>query len=154
MITLEKIKKEIKDTLEHGCMTQECLKDLTMLYYVEERMEKEEHHHAYEEKHHGKMDRQTAQYWVDNMKNADGSTGGHYSIAETNMMLKNHGWNCDPVEFWVAVNAMWSDGVETARMFGVDRDEYWAARGREFLMDADAWPDKLERYYWNVVKRE
>lgn len=99
------------------------------------------------------MDRETAWEWVDSMENEDHSRGPHFTMEQAKAIMKQKGWQLDPVEFWVAMNAVWSDGVQTARKHGVDNEDYWSDRAKDFLCDKDAWPDKLERYYRYIVMR-
>lgn len=117
----------------------------------------EKHHmergHAETEQEH-ELDRRTAVEWVNRMENSDGSRGEHFTMEETERVRKNKGWECDPVEFWVAMNAMWSDGAVTARKYNVDKMDYWADRAKEFIMDKDAVPGKLARYYHYIVRHE
>lgn len=105
------------------------------------------------EEGHQKLDKRTAMEWVNRMENSDKSRGEHFTMEQTERVRKNKGWECDPVEFWVAMNAMWSDGAQTARKFGVDKLEYWAERAKEFLDDEDAVPDKMAKYYKYIVKK-
>jgi hypothetical protein len=118
--------------------------------------------HREQQMHHGgsheqsgqhKLDQRTAVEWVNRMENSDGSRGEHFTMELTERIRKNKNLECDPLEFWVAMNAMWSDGVETAKKYGIDRPEYWADRAKEFLCDADAEPGKLEKYYRYIVKK-
>lgn len=106
-----------------------------------------------EDAHEFKMDMATAQKWVNQMESEDGTKGPHFSLAQTNGMMANRGWHYEPAEFWAAANAMWSDGVKTAKKYGVDTPEYWADRARDFLCDKDAWPDKISRYYEYIAKK-
>ena len=101
-----------------------------------------------------KLDQRTAVEWVNKMKNSDGSHGEHFTMEQTERVRKNKGWECDPIEFWVAMNAMWSDGAVTAKKYNIDKIEYWADRAKEFIMDKDAGPGKMARYYKYIVKHE
>lgn len=61
--------------------------------------------------------------------------------------------NCNPVKFWVAMNAVYSDLSEVAERHGVGNDEFYADMAKSFwLCDKDAVEDKLAAYYENVVK--
>lgn len=99
-----------------------------------------------------RLDQRTAVEWVNKMENADGSYGEHFTMEQAERILKNKGWECDPLEFWVAMNAVWSDGAATAKKYGVDKLEYWADRAKEFLTDKDAGPGKMAKYYKYIVK--
>lgn len=152
MITLEKIKHEIHEILEKGCMTSECVKDLTMLYYLEEKME---HGHELMEHHTPKtMDWGTAKRWVAGMIDANGHKGESYTMEQTNQVLHKRDWHCDPVEFWAAVNAMHSDYGKLAEKYGVNHIDFYADLAGEWLKDPDAKPGKAMNYYNYVVKHE
>jgi hypothetical protein len=150
MITLENVKHEIQEIMEKGCMSSQCIKDLTMLYYLEEKME---HGHAYMKEHHGKvMDRATAKEWVDSMEDGHGHHGMYYTIEQTNQVLKSRNWNCDPVEFWAIMNAVRSDYGKVAEQNGVDHMDFYADLAGAWLKDPDAKPGKAMNYYNYVVK--
>lgn len=59
----------------------------------------------------------------------------------------------DPVEFFAALNMMYSDYCEAAKKFGVDNAEFYACLAKAFLKDKDAYPDKLGRYYEYIVEK-
>lgn len=98
------------------------------------------------------FDRKTAHEWVKKMKNADGSTGEHWTFEQTSQVMKQRGVDCDPAEFYAAMNMLWSDYGAVAKKFGVDSMEYWSELAKAFLMDEDAMGDKLALYYEYIVK--
>ena len=94
-----------------------------------------------------------AKAWTARMKNADGSTGAHWTLDQTTELMQRRGINCNPVKFWVAMNAVYSDLSEVAERHGVGNDEFYADMAKSFwLCDKDAVEDKLAAYYENVVK--
>lgn len=100
-----------------------------------------------------RLNRQTAEKWVRSMKNADGSTGARWTMEETNEIMQRHGYQCNPVKFWVAMNAVYSDLSEVAEKHGVGNEEFYADMAKSFwLCDRDAVEDKLGAYYENVVR--
>lgn len=100
-----------------------------------------------------KLNRQTAEAWVHGMKNADGSTGARWTMDETNAIMEQRGMRCNPVKFWVAMNAVYSDLCEVAEKYGVGNDEFYADIAKSFwLCDRDAVEDKLAAYYENVTR--
>lgn len=100
-----------------------------------------------------KLNREMAERWVRGMKNADGSTGEHWTMEQTSAIMERHGLRCNPVKFWVAMNAVYSDLSEVAERHGVGNDEFYADMAKSFwLCDKDAVEDKLAAYYENVVK--
>lgn len=107
-------------------------------------------HH--DNRHSEGVTKEKAHEWVKQMKNSDGSTGAHWDMAQTNSLKERHGINIDPVEFYVAVNMMYSDYCGIAKKYGVDNADFYAHMAKAFLDDKDAGPDKLERYFDEVVK--
>ena len=152
MITLDKIRSEIQKTLEHGCMSSDCVQDLVMLYWLEGQMSDREKPTRHEHKHY-KMDRGTAEQWVRHMENADGSTGEHWTYDQTTQVMKQRNIDCEPAEFYAAMNMLWSDYGKVAEKFGVSNVEYWAELSKAFLMDKDAEDDKLALYYECIVRK-
>lgn len=152
MITLDKIRSEIHKTLEHGCMSSDCVQDLVMLYWLEGQMSDRERPGRYGYKHE-KMKRDIAEKWVHGMKNADGSMGGHWTFDQTYQLMKQRNIDCDPVEFYAVMNMLWSDYGKVAEKFGVSNVEFWAELSKAFLMDKDAEDEKLMLYYECIVKK-
>lgn len=145
MITREKICREINDMQEHGCMTSQCVSDLMALYYLRDKMDQTEHHES--------MSFETARKWTRNMKNADGTSGEHWTYDQTNKVLRDKGFDCQSPEFYATMNMLWSDYSKVAEKFGVNNVDFWAALTNAFLMDEDAKPGKLERYYESVAEK-
>lgn len=98
------------------------------------------------------MDRKTAHEWVQKMKNADGSTGEHWTYEQTTQVMKQRNMDCDPAEFYAIINAMWSDYGKVAEKYGINTVDFWAEMAKAFLMDKDAMPDKAALYYECIVK--
>lgn len=99
------------------------------------------------------MNREKAQQWVRKMKNADGSTGEHWTYDQTTQVMKQRNIDCEPAEFYAAMNMLWSDYGKVAEKFGVSNVEYWAELSKAFLMDKDAEEDKLALYYECIVRK-
>ena len=97
------------------------------------------------------MDKQDAESWVDRMKNADGSIGAHWPMDKTEQVRAQRGIGCDPVEFWVAMNMMYSDYCEAAKKNNASTVDFFADMAKAFLDDADAQPDKLALYHKYVA---
>lgn len=103
------------------------------------------------------FDRETAMHWAERMKNADGSTGPHWTMEQTAAVADARGIGRDvPRWAWgVAMNMMYSDYYGVAVDFGVNRPEFYAALAEAFLMDKDG-PGALEKlcaYYRRIVRR-
>lgn len=99
------------------------------------------------------LDKQMAEEWMENLQNADGTTGPHWPIEEVKRLMQQKNIHADPLKLWVAMNAEYSDGVAVNRKFGVDTPEFYleSAMAR-WLNDKDAVPDKPAAYYMYVVK--
>lgn len=98
------------------------------------------------------MDRQRAEQWASGMQNADGSTGPHWSLEQTEQVRTQQNIDCDPVKFWVAMNMMYSDYCKVAEKLGVNNAVFYASMAKAFLDDKDAQPEKLARYYEYIVR--
>ena len=63
------------------------------------------------------------------------------------------GIECDPAEFWAALNMIYSDYVKVAKKFNVGSNiDFYVDMAKAFLDDKDAGPDKLAKYYQYVVR--
>lgn len=102
------------------------------------------------------FDREAAKHWTEHMLNADGSTGAHWTMAQTDAVAESLNIPHDiPRWAWgVAMNMMYSDYYDVAQKFGLNRPEFYAALAKSFLIDKDAPApeEKLLRYYEHVVK--
>lgn len=92
-----------------------------------------------------------AQRWADAMENEDGTKGAHWSMEQTRQVQAQQGIDCDPAEFFLAMNMMYSDYVKVARKLGVNKVDFYAWMAKAFLEDKDAGPDKLKRYFEYVA---
>ena len=98
------------------------------------------------------FDKQMAEEWTREMKNEDGTTGPHWTMEQTNQIMTQRGINCDPAEFYAAMNMVYSDYSKVAKKLNVSNIDFYAEIAKAFLDDQDAAPDKLARYYEFVVK--
>lgn len=100
------------------------------------------------------FDREMAQEWVQRMKNADGTTGPHWTMEKTEEARAQRGINCDPLEFWVAMNMIYSDYAKVAEKVNANSMDFYVYMAKAFLEDKDArnqGGEKLARYYECVV---
>lgn len=101
----------------------------------------------------GKMDRETAEEWMRHLKNADGTTGPHWTMEQCKQVMQQRGLNCDPVEFWVAMNAEYSDRCKVNEAHGIRNIDFYVDSAKAFwLDDKDAVSNKEAAYYAYVVK--
>lgn len=94
--------------------------------------------------------------WVNNMETTDSNgnivkRGEKYSMAQTMELAQRLGVKFDKFseeEFWVAMNAVYSDYY---CVLG-DNPEMYAKLAKAFLCDSDAVRDKLSAYYYAIVE--
>ena len=99
------------------------------------------------------MTKEKAEEWVRSMKGAGGMPGQHWTMEQAKQIMTRHGYQDNPVEFYVALNMMKSDYVKAAQKMGVDKEEFYACMANAFLNDEDAHKDKLARYHEYIVKK-
>lgn len=97
------------------------------------------------------VSRQQAERWTEAMENEDGSQGPHWSMEQTKQVQAQQDINCDPIEFYVAMNMMYSDYMKVAKKLGVNKIDFYACMAKAFLDDKDVSPGKLRRYFDSVV---
>lgn len=103
------------------------------------------------------FDRATAMQWAAAMRNADGTTGPHWSMDQTNAIADGMGVQETEIPRWawgVTMNMMYSDYYPVAVEFGLNRPEFYAALAKAFLLDKDGpGPErKLMEYYEHIAK--
>mgnify|MGYP001157700127 FL=1 len=108
--------------------------------------------------HSEKLDDHALETWNANMKNDDGSTGGHWTVAQTTDAAKTagvvmehitpNGWNA-------TMNMMYSDYCSVATKHGCNKVEFYADLAKAFLFDKDGpGPEaKLAAYYHGIVEK-
>lgn len=98
------------------------------------------------------MTKELAVKWVKEMRNSDGTSGPHWTMEQSKQIMQQQKIDCDPVEFFVALNMMYSDYYKAAKTRNCSTVELYAAMAEAFLDDKDAQPEKLSRYYEHIVK--
>lgn len=93
------------------------------------------------------VDEHTARKWVEKM---DG--GEHFKMEQADQLRTTICPDCDKAEFYVALNAMYSDHCESAKKLGMDKPEFYAHLAKDFLNDKDAKPNKLRIYMTYIPK--
>ena len=104
-----------------------------------------------------KFDQETAMHWAKHMQNADGSTGPHWTMAQTSAVADSMGIPEHEIPRWawgVTMNMMYSDYYPVAVEFGLNRPEFYAALAKAFLLDKDGpGPEqKLMAYYEHIAR--
>lgn len=106
--------------------------------------------HEGEEMHDYALSADKAKAWVSRMVNEDGTKGQHWTMEQTSQVMAQKGYQCDPTEFWVTMNMLYSDYCKALGPAGTP--DVYAAMAHAFLDDKDAHEDKLARYYHAVAK--
>lgn len=102
----------------------------------------------------GRLTKETAEAWVEHMENEDGTRGPHWKMEQTEQVRRQKGLDCDPTEFWVAMNAAYSDLSKLAKKYSVNNMDYYVDYVMSYwFKDKDAVPNKLAAYYEGVVKK-
>lgn len=110
------------------------------------------------EHHAGALTHDDVMKWYSRMRNEDGTTGGHWTIEQTDSIAAALNVTYDHISGWcwnAAMNMMYSDYYGTAMKFGVCTPEFFGMLAKEFLFDKDgpAPREKLAAYYHSIVKR-
>lgn len=98
------------------------------------------------------MTKELAMKWVKEMRNSDGTSGPHWTMEQAKQIMQQQKIDCDPLEFFVALNMMYSDYYKAAKARNCSTVELYAAMAEAFLDDKDAQPEKLSKYYEYIVK--
>lgn len=100
------------------------------------------------------FDPHKAKEWVHRMKNADGTTGPHWTMEQAEKLMKQKGIECDPVMFWACLNAEYSARCEVYKKYGIDSPNFYADCVKAFwLEDENANEEKVAAYYTCVAKQ-
>ena len=66
--------------------------------------------------------------------------------------MEQRGIDCDPLQFFAVLNAVYSDYYAVAKKHGVNKMDFYADIAKAWLNDSDAVEDKAARYFEFVVK--
>ena len=98
------------------------------------------------------LDEDMAYEWMENLQNEDGTKGPHWTKEQTTQVMKQKNLNLDPLEFWVALNAVYSDYCGVAKKMNVNNIDFYTHMAKAFIEDKDSQPNRLARYYEYVTK--
>lgn len=120
----------------------------------------EEHHkadkheaaHVEHATHPAHLTLEDAKRWTSKMQNADGTTGSHWTLEQTQDVAKQRCITCDKNDFWATMNMMYSDYGKVAKMYSVDNTNFYADMAAAFLQDKDAVDGKLVEYWERIVE--
>ena len=136
-ITTGCIEKEIENLLENGSFSYSNLERFNMLCKA---MRNLSHIHR-------EFTEADAQEWAKSM-----NPPAKWTMDQTTAVMKQCGYCHDACEFWVVMNAMYSDYGKTLAKHNVDKTEVWAALAHDFIDDPDAESDKVGRYWRDIVR--
>lgn len=100
------------------------------------------------------LDKETAEEWMKSLKNEDGSSGPHWTMDQTKQVMTKRGFDCDPIEWWAAMNAVYSDYAKVAKKHNVNNIDFYADLAKAWLYDTDAVDGKAAAYYHFIAKQE
>lgn len=149
---IEKLYKKLHEAMERP-VTLGSAEEVGLYAKTICRLEKLHGHHE----ETAEFDRATAMQWAAAMRNADGTTGLHWSMDQTNAIADGMGVQETEIPRWawgVTMNMMYSDYYPVAVEFGLNRPEFYAALAKAFLLDKDGpGPErKLMEYYEHIAK--
>lgn len=115
------------------------------------KVDKHETAHVEHAAHPAHLTLEDAKRWTSKMQNADGTKGCHWTLEQTQDVAKQRNINCDPNDFWAAMNMMYSDYCTVARSYSADNQNFYADMAAAFLRDKDAVPGKIVKYLDVIV---
>ena len=137
-ITIPNIEKEINNILEHKPLNYDNLERFVLLSKAMK----------YLSHTHREFTMEDAKAWIAAM-----NPPARWTLEQTTDVMNLHGFHHKPCEFWVAMNALYSDYGKTVAKFGADRAEFWAEMAHDFIDDPDAEDMKVGRYWRDIVKK-
>ena len=151
-ITGEALEREI-EWIKTCPATRENMRCYAALLTIRHRIgadRKEEEHEPHE--HHMTMD--DARQWAEKMKNADGSSGPHWTIAQTEQVKRENGMRYNAAEFFAVMNAIYSDFCVALKECGISEHntDCYAKLAHAWINDQDAEEGKAKRYFEFIVK--
>lgn len=136
-ITNECIEKELTNLMENAPFSYGNLEKLNILCKAMWNLSKMRHEFTEED----------AKEWAKHM-----DPPPRWTMEQTTAVMNQSGYYHKPCEFWVVMNMLFSDYGKTFIKFNMDKPEIWASLAHDFLDDPDAQPDKVGRYWRDVVK--
>ena len=109
---------------------------------------------GHSQSHSPKLTKEMAEEWMRGLKNEDGTKGPHWTMEQTRQVMAQKGIQCDPIKFWAAMNASYSDLSAIAKKHNVSNMDFFTDYAIAFwIKDKDAVDDKLAAYYEYVAKK-
>lgn len=107
--------------------------------------------------HGKKLTKEKAETWVKHMR-SDDRKGGMWTMEDAKELAKGYGIDegQELIDFYAALNMVYSDYSGVAKEYDVDDEAFYAALACAFLYDRDGKPpaEKIAAYYKHVVPHE
>lgn len=107
--------------------------------------------------HGKKLTKDKAETWVKHMR-SDDRKGGMWTMEDAKELAKGYGIDegQELIDFYAALNMVYSDYSSVAKEYDVDDETFYAALACAFLYDRDGKPpaEKIAAYYKYVVPHE
>lgn len=97
---------------------------------------------------HREFTEEDAKEWAKHM-----NPPARWTMDQTTAVMNQYGYHHKPCEFWIVMNALFSDYGKTLIKHGMDKPEIWAGLAHDFIDDGDAVEGKTARYWRDIVKR-
>lgn len=174
MLDLENINKEIEKREKSDRLTNSVCQELSWLYTVRDHLEgkcNQASDTSYPrsrtqalnldmqpaDRKQIQLTRSMAEQWASKMQNADGTTGPHWTMEQTNKVMAQKQIGGSPWAFWLALNATYSDMCKVFQKYGINNMDAYVDFAKAFwLEDRDAvgggGSEKLAAYYDSVVR--
>ena len=98
------------------------------------------------------MDRETAERWVQSMRNSDGTEGEHWRVDQVKAIMSQKAIDRNVYEIYAVMNAMYSDYGKVLKKRGVTTPDAYLDMALAFIDDPDAVENKAAMYYECIVK--
>lgn len=99
-----------------------------------------------------KFTKELAEEWTSGMENEDGTKGPHWTLEQAKQVMAQRNIDCDPLEFWAVLNAVYSDYSALAKRHNVNSMDFYADMAKAWLSDKDAMDGKAARYFEHIVR--
>lgn len=126
--------------------------------YLDEERTRRRGSHDYDDDDDDEITREKAEKWVANMAGSDPAIphGGKWTMEAVKPFAQKYGFPTSGrefYEFYVVMNAMYSDYYDVAKKFGVANPDFFAELAKCFIKDKDANPGKVEMYFKHIAKK-
>lgn len=93
------------------------------------------------------LTRQTAEEWMEELENEDGTHGPHWTLEQIKQVMAQKGIEADPLHMYLAMNLVYSDLCKQLKALGVNNIDAYVKIAKAFWIDDQDFPgDKLAKY--------